>query len=121
MSNVMPLTADAVREFVNNRSVGFYRLGRVIDGQFYIDYFGRSDTNLQRRLLEHVKSGAYSTFEFLETNSIGDAYHMECSEWHLNGQRTMNKIHPALAEGLPYACPWCDLAAQMERQAEVFA
>jgi hypothetical protein len=34
---------------------------------------------------------------------------LECREWHLNGHRTDNEMHPTAPAKIGYECPYCAL------------
>jgi hypothetical protein len=71
-----------------------------------IKYIGRSDTRLRERLLDHFKRKKYSFFSFQITDTLLEAYRIECREWH-NAIDLDNKIHPKIPKNLSYKCPYC--------------
>ena len=102
--NLKPLI---IKQIVPKKSVGSYRLGIFSEEQFDVLYFGRSDTNLQRRLLQHSKDGKFSHFTFELTDSLLEAYRLECRDWHMKIPFAKNCTHPFAPKRLPYACPYC--------------
>ena len=102
--NLKPLI---IKQIVPKKSVGSYRLGIFSEEQFDVLYFGRSDTDLRRRLLQHAKEGKFSHFTFEETNGLFDAFRQECRDWHMKILNTKNCIHPFAPKRLPYICPYC--------------
>jgi len=104
------LTTERVRNVVPENAVGFYRLGNVVDGQFWPEYFGRSDRNLQSRLIDHARDyEGVSQFSPVVTENIQRAYQLECREWHLQGEEMENEIHPARPRLIAYQCPYCQM------------
>lgn len=108
------LTPNGVRQVVPSDVTGFYRLGFIRNGKFRTLYFGRSDSDLQQRLLTHAGKGWYDHFTFEVTNTIGEAYRLECRDWHLHGDRLRNHIHPARPDGTKKRCPYCGLEEHLE-------
>lgn len=107
--NAYSLAQERVRQDVTANEPGFYRLGTMVDGQFHPSYFGRSDTDIRRRLLEHAKKGWFTHFRIRPADSVKQAFEQECRDWHLHGEEMTNRIHPARPDGAEYGCPYCDL------------
>lgn len=110
MNNQMeayPLTPKRVRQVVPDEQPGFYRLGYIIGGRFRTTYVGRSDSSLQRRLLEHERERWQEAFIARPSETAAAAYRMECLFYHLEGESTGNKIHPATPAGTSTECPYC--------------
>jgi hypothetical protein len=77
-----------------------------------VEYIGRSDTSLNRRLKEHIQSGEpYPHFMYSIANSVPDAYRKECANYHAyldSGYRLNNARHPDRPDGHPsLVCPVC--------------
>lgn len=102
-----PLTRERVREVVSEEKSGFYRLGYVLNGRFHTTYVGRSDTSLQRRLLDHVRERWQEAFVARPTESKAEAYRLECLFYHLEQSELGNKIHPGKPHGVSTECPYC--------------
>jgi hypothetical protein len=70
-------------------------------------YAGRSDTSLQRRLVEHarVHRDTYFTFDVSHTADL--AFDMECSLFHALHGRLRNQIHPGRPGYSTATCPFC--------------
>lgn len=111
-----PLTPYGVRQLAESRSSGFYRLGTVYNGEFFMAYFGRSDKDLQQRLLTHARDGTYGYFQVRTTETVRRAFELECREWHLTSIATDNKNHPAAPDHSSYECPYCALEKKVDRQ-----
>ena len=114
MNKIQKLNKENISKF--NTLAGNYRLYRIDkNGRRHI-YVGRSDTDLQGRLLEHLycDNPAYDEFEFECSNSVKDAYNHECEDYHSfkNLQLILdNKIHPDKPYNmkyLPCPVPGCD-------------
>lgn len=106
---IYELSKRIVNLVVPKRSVGVYRLGIKRRERFWLYYFGRSDTDLRRRLAQHVKDALFSHFSFETTETIFEAYRRECREWHMGIAQAKNFIHPRVPKGLPYRCVYCML------------
>lgn len=106
-----------VRRLVPADAIGFYRLGNDIAGAFALSYFGRSDTSIRQRLLFHARARRATHFQFALTETIYQAFALECSEWHLRPPGARNVIHPDAPRWIGYGCPWC----LFERDPEVMA
>ncbi len=107
--NSHSLTPEGVREEVSDGTPGFYRLGVLVNGDFHTAYFGRSDTCLQRRLCQWAQLGWYPHFVATVTETVEEAYRLECRDWHLHGDDTVNQRHPAAPDGTTHHCEYCDL------------
>lgn len=113
---VQPLTPHGVRQLVPSRSSGFYRIGTVYNGEFFMAYFGRSDRDLQQRLLSHARDGTYGYFQVQKTETVQRAFQLECREWHLTSTVTDNKNHPAAPDHSHAECPYCALEEKVDQQ-----
>ncbi len=91
-------------------SIGAYALGHVDSGTFYVDYVGRSDTDLNDRLKDWVGT-KYKSFKYDHFNTKKAAFEKECHMFHDFGgtQKLDNKIHPDRAEGASWECPVCNI------------
>lgn len=92
-------------------SVGMYKLGTMMNGRFVERYFGRSDTDLRRRLQTHAITAQDTHFVFRLATSPYAAFRMECAYWHLDLPFARNRIHPAAPAGTWYQCPFCHFGA----------
>jgi hypothetical protein len=89
---------------VSLKSPGVYVLDRTTSGGFTVNYVGRADDDVARRLKEHVAEGVYLYFKFDYTNSAWAAFDMECKLYH-SYRNLDNQIHPARPKGTNYSCP----------------
>ena len=101
------LTEKKVKEMVPKNATGVYFLANKINDQFVLKYVGRSDTKLRHRLLQHAKTKKYRYFAFQITETLLEAYRIECREYH-NAVDLDNKIHPRKPKNLDYKCPYCN-------------
>lgn len=103
-----PLTTEKINEVVTGVGPGAYALGyRSADGKtFTIQRVGRSDTNLNKRLHDHV--GNYKRFKYGYFSSAKDAYYAECRLYH-GFNPPDNFIHPDEPDGTNLSCPVCGL------------
>ncbi len=83
-----------------------YGVYAITNSQGMILYVGRSDTNLQRRIKEHVGEKLdYTKFYYEEAASKKDAFEKECCLWHQYHPRD-NDIHPDYPDDMRYLkCP----------------
>ena len=110
MGEAYPLTENAIDTYVEE-AIGNYALGIASKGTFAVMYIGRSDSNLNKRLKEHIKEG-YPNFKFAYADNQGTAYQKECQDYHAfldNGKKLDNEIHPAKPTGstASFRCPVC--------------
>ena len=110
MSEHMPKTylleASTVRRHAP-RTAGTYRLGTLRGGRFVHHCFGRSDDNVQRRLLVHAAGAPDTHFQVWPARTAYDAFRLECGLWHLDLPFARNRIHPGAPGGVPFVCPYC--------------
>lgn len=98
-----------VKKHVPRNATGVYFLASKSDKGFIIKYIGRSDLRLRARLLQHAKVKKYEYFSFQITDTILEAYRIECREYHNAIPFLDNKIHPRKPKNLDYKCPYCNL------------
>lgn len=110
MEDIYPFYEETIDELIPPDTIGNYILGyRVGKSEIQIRYVGRSDTDLNRRLHEHLED-PYDAFMFNTQNTPEEAYIEECWNWHgCDGPqgRLENKIHPDKPEGCEATCPVC--------------
>lgn len=100
------LTSDGVAGAVTRISAGAYVLGRILaNGNFQIDYAGRSDGDVAGRLQQHVPE-RYTHFKFGYFASAKAAFEKECRLYH-DFDPPDNKVHPARPQGSDWKCPVC--------------
>ena len=91
---------------VTQQSPGAYALDQSHDsGPFHITYVGRSDTDVNARLQEHV--GKYKRFKFEYYTSAQEAYEKECALYH-DFNPPARIAHPARPAGTDWKCPRCN-------------
>jgi len=99
-----PLTNADIDANVTSVSSGAYALGYTKDNTFYIDYVGRSDVDLAKRLKDHV--GKYKRFKYGYFSTAKAAFEKECRLYHDFSPKD-NDIHPARPSGSGWECPVC--------------
>jgi hypothetical protein len=101
-----PLTQYSVEEHTREDWPAAYQLFRSRWGP--VRYVGRSDTDIRRRLLEHVREGEYSYFYVEHKRDPVEAFFRECGWWHYHRSTIENdEVHPARPRGYRDACPKC--------------
>jgi len=111
-----PLTHPEIRRVASRTSPGAYALGESRNGTFYINYVGRSDSDIAARLSQHV--GAYSQFKFGYFGSPKAAFEKECRLWHDFGGPSGNldnKVQSARPTGANWQCPVCNVFREAHR------
>jgi hypothetical protein len=105
-----PLTEEVVDLNVEEK-IGNYALGIAHKDIFAVQYIGRSDTNLNKRLKDHIGEG-YPAFKFYYATNSKEAYTNECIDYHRfidANKRLDNEIHPDKPKNAPSSlvCPVC--------------
>jgi len=111
--DVLNLQKAAIDRNIPTPATGIYYLGTLQDGCLSVQYVGRSDTDLRRRLLQHTSEGKFTFFSFRLTKTILEAFRLECREWHRFCE-TLNLIHPDAPKSLPYLCPYCNASKEIK-------
>ena len=94
-----------IDEAVGQQSPGAYALDQSHDsGPFRITYVGRSDTDVNARLQEHV--GKYKRFKFEYYATAEEAYKKECELYH-DFNPPARIAHPARTDKTKWTCPRC--------------
>ena len=105
---------EEMKNHVEEEKIGNYALGyKNNKGTFVVKYVGRSDTDLQRRLVEHISDGEkYQYFKFSYADDAVEAFEKECRNYHDFGEsrKLNNKRHPDRPDGQTnLTCPYCDI------------
>lgn len=95
MEGPYPLTIESIDKRVKKGSIGNYALGYSDGTSFMVKYVGRSDSDLNKRLKDHV--GSYKEFKFSYASSAKEAYAKELRNYHdFGGSEALdNEIEPA--------------------------
>jgi hypothetical protein len=104
LSGPHALTNKGIDDAVTQTSAGAYALGRSDSNTFYISYVGRSDSDLNARLKNHV--GNYTQFKFGYLGSPKAAFEKECNLYH-DFNPPDNSIHPDRPKNSGWKCPRC--------------
>lgn len=96
-----PFAIDEVSVYVSGGAMGVYVLSS--DGS-EATYVGRSDVDLQQRILQSTSEGGYIAFWFDYATSPMDAYRYECELYHEYSPPD-NLFHPAVPENTSWRCP----------------
>lgn len=96
-----------VRCLIPKGYIGSYQLFRREGERVDLVYVGRSDTDLQHRLLTHpyARKAHYFTYDVHWTKE--QAFLVECANYHAATVQLLNKIHPAAPSNSPLKCPFC--------------
>jgi|SRR5579872_2152264 hypothetical protein len=101
-----PLTKLGVANAVTKVSAGAYALGHTNSNSlFEVEYVGRSDDDLAKRLQDHVPE-PYQQFKARYFPSAEEAFKKECHLYHDFPNRN-NKVHPARTKERNWSCPVC--------------
>lgn len=96
-----------VRALIPPGQIGSYTLYQRTGTQAQVSYVGRSDTDLQRRLLTHAQRRIGAYFEFDVHKTREQAYTAESAAYHALQGETSNCVHPATPAGAAMVCPFC--------------
>ncbi len=109
MKGPFPLESKEVDDQVSKKSAGNYALGKEREkGNFIPKYVGRSDTNVNARIKDHVDS-EYPLFKFSYAESSKEAFKKECKNYHDFVKNLDNDIHPDRPDGKDWKCPVCNV------------
>ena len=86
---------------VQPASMGVYVLSR---NRRVASYVGRSDSDLQQRIVSSASEGRYVAFWFDYASSPMGAYKYECELYHRYDPPD-NTAHPAVPPGTNWRCP----------------
>ena len=101
-----PLTHDTINYNLTKTSPGAYALGNLRGNTFYVEYVGRSDSDLAERLKCWV--GSYSHFKAGYFDSPLAAFKKECDLYHdFKDGGLDNKVHPDRPNGSGWKCHRC--------------
>lgn len=101
-----PLTSTEIDNNITKTSPGAYALGYTRGDKFHIEYVGRSDSDVNARLKDHV--GSYKRFKFEYYGSAKAAFEKECRLYH-DFEPDDNDVHPARPAGRNWKCPVCTI------------
>jgi predicted GIY-YIG superfamily endonuclease len=106
MNGSYALTERNINAHVS-KPIGNYALGYSDhEGTFVVQYVGRSDTDLNQRLKNHLNED-FKKFKFSYAASAIAAYSKECQNYH-DFTPKRNKIHPRKPDGQDsLKCPVC--------------
>jgi hypothetical protein len=113
MKNNLPMALKAknVRTLAAPGRPGVYLLGTYEkrNRMFSINYVGRSDTCVRKRLLRHQKIRTNEYVKLMFCRDSREAYFMEAYVWHMLQYEhwSLNKIHPAAPSTSNLVCPYC--------------
>lgn len=113
MQGAYDLTNVKIDELISNSRVGNYALGIINQktNKFVVKYVGRSETDLNARLKQHV--GRHPKFKFSFATSPQEAYEKVCRNFDDFGgiKKLGNNIHPAPPAETEWKCPYCEKQA----------
>ena len=101
------LNSAAIDAAVKGVGVGAYALGYMKGQTFEVHYVGRSDTDLKKRLKDHVLE-PYTVFKFGFLPNASAAFVKECELYHDFGMAALdNDKHPDAPKNSALTCPRC--------------
>jgi hypothetical protein len=107
MDGEFDLTIDSINREVNMASPGNYALGHINNNKFIVEYIGRSDSDINARLKQHV--GKYNKFKYSYATSPKSAFEKECKNFHdFGGALLDNEIHPDRPKDSGWKCLYCE-------------
>lgn len=97
-----------VRALIPANQIGTYLLYTDQGNLFYI---GRSDTDIQRRLVRHStdRRGEYFTYDIHHT--VTSAFDVECALFHIHADKLSNRLHPDRPDFHLVTCAFCPHSA----------
>lgn len=102
------LNQATIAKEVASGKIGNYALGRMGSGSksntFMVNYVGRSDSDLAKRLNDHVDK--HPKFMYSYATSTDSAFKEECRNYH-DFKPPSNEAHPAVPAGSDTPCPYC--------------
>ena len=104
MANFYKLDSTTIDQVITKKSPGVYALDRTTTPGFTVNYVGRADDDVAKRLKTWASEGKYKYFQFEYHASAKAAFDRECHLYHLYPQLD-NIIHPAVPPNTNYACP----------------
>ncbi|MBA3045855.1 MAG: hypothetical protein FP824_06540 [Euryarchaeota archaeon] len=109
MEGPYELTSEKIDAIITRTSAGNYALGYMNGDSFNVNYVGRSDNDVKKRLKDWV--GEYKKFKFSYATSRKDAFEKECRNYHdFGGSKSLdNKLHPERPDDATWACPVCKI------------
>ncbi|KAB7887768.1 hypothetical protein [Poseidonibacter ostreae] len=107
MKSSYVLTQKSVDYEITKISAGNFALGyETKSGLFVVEYFGRSDTDLNHEIKKYIDR--YERFKFFYASSPKSAFVKECKNYHaFDKNKIVNKSHPEKPENTDYECPYC--------------
>lgn len=102
MKSSYVLTAKSVDSEIIKISAGNFALGHESQsGLFVVQYYGRSDTDLNAEIKNWI--GKYKRFKFFYAPSPKSAFLKECKNYHaFNKDKIDNKTHPEKPENTDF-------------------
>ncbi|WP_198390307.1 hypothetical protein [Burkholderia ubonensis] len=108
MQGPYDLSKEEIDKQITKTSAGNYALGSITGGKFIVMYVGRSDSDLNSRLKQHVDK--HPKFKYSYASSPKAAFEKECKNFHDFGETEIfgNSIHPDRPADSEWKCPSCD-------------
>jgi hypothetical protein len=97
------LNQQNINQYLAGKGPGVYVLDSTTDGNFKVDYVGRSDDDLPGRLKKWIGEG-YAYFKYGYYKTMKAAFEKECQIYH-DFDPPDNIIHPDAPNGTNYVCP----------------
>ena len=110
MEGPFSLTSIGIDSQITRTAAGNYALGnKNAKGIFIVKYVGRSDSDVNARLKQHLDSG-HEMFKYSYATSPKAAFEKECKNFHDFGEngKLENEIHPDRPNDSRWKCPYCE-------------
>ena len=111
MKGPFQLNEKTIDKNITLKSAGNYALGyEDKDNAFIVEYVGRSDTDLNKRLKDWTDS-KYELFKYSYATTAKTAFTKECNNFHDFGgtKKLDNAIHQDRPDKSNWECPRCDI------------
>lgn len=106
MNGPYQLNEKEIKKVLASTRIGNYALGHMNGDKFIVNYVGRSDSDVQGRLVSWVDESPRPLFKYSYADTVREAFEKECKNYH-DFSPSDNEIHPDKPEGKTYPCPVC--------------
>lgn len=98
---------EEINSNVSPNKIGNYALGYEKEKGFIPKYVGRSDSDVQDELLNHLDDKKHhKKFMFSYASTKKEVYEQECKNFHDFEKQLENENHPDSPNGMNLKCPF---------------